>query len=123
MIEFLDYQLDNFVWTNRFGFSGVAQQEERGLNGAFHIESTPIDVGRPITLSSQTAEPAGRIMPLMELARTTLGAFPLVINGVSYTVKFYHNPNAVVIQTDPDFFYSDADPDWFANVTLHFITV
>ncbi|TMP23781.1 hypothetical protein [Pseudoalteromonas ruthenica] len=120
MIAFAGFSFSNMTWANRFAWSGVVQQYERGCNGAQHIESTLVDVGRPITFVGEV-EPAGPILNVIEHSRTTLGPFTLTINGVNYQVKWHHNP--VAVNATPLKNYSDADPDHFEKVELHFITV
>jgi len=115
-----DITLDNFIWSDKFNWSPVAQQIEPALNGAQHIENTLLTVGRPITLISNL-ESAVLFLKLDNHMKSNLDSFVIDINGTNYTVAWLHNPLAVTAK--PHKHYSDAEPDNFIDVTLTLITV
>ncbi len=120
MITFSIFTLSHFIWRDQFAWSGVVQQQERALNGAPHIESTLIQVGRPITLVSDM-ETFTLFAQLQSHAVSNQTPFAIDINGTSYNVIWLHNPIAVA--GEPVSQFSDDNPDHFKNVVLTLITV
>jgi len=112
--------LDNFVWLNEFDYLPVAEQTERALNGAQHIEKTLIPAGRPIELYSDF-EAANVINPLYQHAQTTLEAFAITIRGTAFNVVWDHTQKAV--EATPHAHYADAAPMHFQNINLRLKTV
>jgi len=120
MIVINAQSLDNFVWLNEFDYLPVAEQTERALNGAQHIEKTPIPAGRPIYLYSDF-EDASVFTPLYEHAQTTLTAFEITIRGNVFNVVWDHSQKAV--EAAPHAHFSDAAPAHFQNINLRLKTV
>ena len=120
MIVINAQQLDNFVWLNEFDYVPVAEQVERALNGAQHIEKTLIPKGRPINLYSDF-EAASVFMPLHVHAQTTLTAFEITIRGTVFNVVWDHSQNPV--EAVPHTHFSDAAPSHFQNINLRLKTV
>ncbi|MDK1288490.1 hypothetical protein [Pseudoalteromonas umbrosa] len=120
MIELNNQQYDQFVWTDEFNYQSVAEQTERALNGAQHIEKTTIPVGRAITLWSQQ-ESYDVFKALFDFAQSQLSAFQITIRGAIHTVVWDHTQQPVTGTEIKQ--YSDAPPDAFENVTLKFKTV
>ncbi|WP_304635542.1 hypothetical protein [Pseudoalteromonas sp.] len=112
--------LDNFVWLNEFDYLPIAEQTERALNGAQHIEKTLIPLGRPIHLYSDL-ELASTFKPLFEHAQNTLDAFEISIRGTLFNVVWDHAQKAV--ECTPYAHFSDAEPTHFTNINLRLKTV
>ncbi|WKD23720.1 hypothetical protein NDQ71_01045 [Pseudoalteromonas sp. KG3] len=120
MIVINAQSLDNFVWLNEFDYLPVAEQTERALNGAQHIEKTLIPQGRPINLYSDF-EAASVFTPLYEHAQTTLTAFEITIRGTVFNVVWDHSQKAV--EAVPHTHFSDSAPTHFQNINLRLKTV
>lgn len=113
-------QLDNFTWLDEIDYIPVAEQAERALNGAQHIEKTLIPLGRPINLYSDF-EQASVVNPLLDHAKTTLDAFEITIRGMVFNVVWDHTQKAV--EATPHTYFSDAAPTHYQNVNLRLKTV
>ena len=120
MISFSTFNLDEFIWANRFEWVGVVQTIERALNGAQQIENVVVSQGRPIALTSSMEEFAV-FEALQNHAASNQGAFTLTINGTAYNVVWHHE--SLAVSGEPVIDYSDVDPTHFQNVKLNFITV
>ncbi|WP_046005781.1 hypothetical protein [Pseudoalteromonas rubra] len=120
MIEINGTQHEQFVWVDEFNYQAIAEQSERALNGAPHIEKTAIHVGRPITLQSQL-ESATIYKALFAHATSTLTDFTITIRGTVYQVMWDHSQQPVT--GTPIAMYSDAEPEHFQDVTLKLKTV
>lgn len=120
MISFSTFNLDEFVWANRFEWLGVVQTIERALNGAQQIENVVVSQGRPIVLTS-----AIETLQLFELlqthAQSNQDPFVLSINGVNFDVVWHHEN--IAVSGTPILNFSDEDPTHFQDVKLSFITV
>ncbi|CAM4177452.1 hypothetical protein [Pseudoalteromonas byunsanensis] len=119
MIVINNIQLDNAVWTDEYDYQGVAEQTERALNGAQHIEKTAI-VGRPITIES-ALEAAALYIALFEHSQTELAAFDITIRGTTFNVVWDHSQKPVT--GSPLQYFSDSEPTHFENITLRLKTV
>jgi hypothetical protein len=120
MIVINAQQLDNFVWLDEFDYLPVAEQTERALNGAQHIEKTLIPQGRAINLYSDF-EAASVFNPLLVHAQTTLAAFEITIRGTLFNVVWDHSQKAV--EAVPHAHFADAAPTHFQNINLRLKTV
>ncbi|KAA1165484.1 hypothetical protein EU508_00695 [Pseudoalteromonas fuliginea] len=120
MIVINAQQLDNFVWLDELDYSAVAEQSERALNGAQHIEKTIIPAGRSINLYSDF-EAASVFNPLFEHANTTLSQFEITIRGTVFNVVWDHSQKAV--EGTPHTHFSDSAPTYFQNINLRLKTV
>ncbi|AZZ98750.1 hypothetical protein [Pseudoalteromonas sp. R3] len=120
MIELGGQQYGHFVWTDEHNYRSVAEQYERALNGAPHIEKTAIPFGRPITLQSDM-EAAEAYKALLSHSQSALDSFAISVRGVLYQVVWDHTQQPV--SGEPVSVYCDAEPDFYKNVILKFKTV
>jgi len=121
MIVLDSITLQEFVWANRFGYSPWVSSHEFALDGALHIETAKKQAGRSIILTSDS-EPLSVFTALEAHAEAT-GATPfqLTINSEIFSVIW--DNSATPISGTPLIDYSDADPDYIADITLKLITV
>lgn len=114
MIVINAIELPHAVWTDEHDYQAVAEQTELALNGASHIEKTLLP-GRPITIES-VLEAASSYIALFDHSRTTLTTFDISIRGTVYTVVWDHSKKPCTGSAVS--YYSDAEPDFFENITL-----
>ena len=106
--------LDNFMWVDEFAAVPVAASEKRALNGAPHIEKTLL-TDRPATFYCQLV-PAALFKQVLNHAQTQLESFALNVRGTNYTAVWEHAINPIA--GEPLEAYTDAEPDYFSDVTL-----
>ena len=120
MINIASRMLDNFVWSNKYDWTGVVQQKTRTLTGAMIIEPTKTAVGRPITLTSHLEKNA-IFQTLKNHSMTETGQFTIDINGTQYSVVWLHEN--IAFSGKPISNYSDQEPDFFSDISLKLMTV
>jgi hypothetical protein len=83
----------SIVWTDKFQYSGIAQQTTRTLGGRLVVYRSALTGGRPITLESledQGCVPLAVVAQLQALSAALGAVYTLEIGGESYQVSFRH---------------------------------
>ena len=100
MITLGGYALNsNIIWTDRDSWSPIVQTVKRTLGGKIVVASSPLEKGRPITLTA-TQDQGWITLPqrniLKQMAEIPGAIFVLVIDDETFNVMFRHEePPAV----------------------------
>lgn len=118
--------LSDLRWVDDLEWTGIHCEVEDGINGNLVAQQVALTDGRPITLEGDDKSgwlSRSVLDSLRTLAAVVDATYTLIINSVSYTVRFRHE-DAPVIEAEPVIDYEvPGSTDMYNNIAIKLITV